>query len=303
MSKINNLVICILAALNANVAYSADFKNPYVDKNIASHLSDFATYEYLTEFHNAIKSYNQDRKTLPEVITVKDHYEIKDQKNTVSFTVRMVVNGDFYYNGKLSNMKKLKAKSPTTTFFKFFISDVVAEEIYVSDILTSALLSVESNYSSFTKASKLETVKERLKVYQNACDSMPKEESPAYLDKKNKNKTMISNLLKEISSNANKEWKIVKDSLGDLDPNCSNVKKKFSAIGDYRRAVTDVDAREINDESKTNPGVCTALRNLQECIGNLYYQNVDATPRSYLKDKQGTESDNLKMYPSTGKEQ
>lgn len=301
MSKINNVVAGILVGLFANSTYSAEFANPYVDKNIASHINDFATFEYLTEFHNAIKSYNQNRKSLPEIIAVKDHYEMKDQQNKVSFTVLLVMNGDFHYNGKLANMKNLKAKSSKKTVFNFLISDVMAEEIYVSDILTAALLSVENNYS-FTKAGKLEIVKERLKVYQNACESMPKEERPQYLDNKNSNKVLINNLLKEISNNANKEWKIVKDSLGDLDPNCSNVKKKFTAIGNWRRGTTDLDGKEINDQSKTNPAVCSALRNLQECIGSLYYQNVDEKGRNNLKNKQDTSSDNLQQY-SSGKEQ
>lgn len=303
MSKINSAVIGVFVGMLSNLTYSAEFKNPYVDKNISTHLKDFATYEYVSEFHNAINSYNQNRKSLPEIITVKDHYELKDQQNTVSFTVLLIMNGDFYYNGKLTNMKKLKAKSPKTTMFNFLISDAMADEVYVSDILTAALLTVESSFFSILSSEKdrLKVVQERLKFYQNACESMPKEDAPQYLDKKNKSKVMINNLLKEISNNANKEWKVVKDSLGDLDPNCSNGKKKFHALGAYSRVVTDSDAKEIEDQSKTNPAVCIALKNLQECIGNLYYQNVNETPRSYLKQKQDTDSDDLKQY-SSGRE-
>ena len=129
MSKELLIFLLIFIFSLPSSVYSADAKkNPYANKNIKLHLKDFLAYEIVSDFHSAIESYNQDAKNLIKIKYNKNLYEIVDQKDKVEFDVKFVLKGDFYYNGKLTNLKEHKKIIPLKTVFFQFISDAEAAE-------------------------------------------------------------------------------------------------------------------------------------------------------------------------------
>ncbi len=292
------ILLSLIFVFFINTGLAIEFKNPYVNKNIESHFSEFITYEFLAEFHEGIKNYNIERKKLPEIKFINNYYIMKENNNTLKFNVNFALKGEFFYNDKISNIKDLKKISTVNVLINFLIQDVMASEVQVSNILTAALwklIPLSTRALAFTGIRQNQAIKDSLKIYQQACEHLPSDS--IILPGKSKDQEMMNNLFNQMAENKNNEASIVNEALGINDPNCMKNSKTNLAPLQYGSGFSDITANQ--NGSRTNANFCSELRKLEECISNLYSANINDKTRSFIKDKVDSESDDLKDYSSS----
>lgn len=288
----------------STAVHSVEFENPYVNKNIDTHVKEFLTYEILAEFHKSIDTYNKERKELPEIQSEKNLYVLRDKNNKVEFTINLALKGDFYYNGVLSNIKNLKAFPAKKTVFNLLIDEAVAQDAIMSEVLLAALWKIDT-YFTFAKeltgtgAQNIKIIKEKLSKYQQACTTLAAHGDHLVMGK-NKEQRMLNNLFQQMSNNKNNEAKIVSSALGTRDPNCSKTKRDLIGARQYGSGISDSTAEALG--GRTDSGICSALEQLKSCIVNIYHLNINEGTRNYFKEKENTTVDDLKQYAPDGRQ-
>lgn len=296
----------LLSVILSTPVHAIDLGNPYINKNLDSHLKEFLAFEMLSDFHKAIDKYNLERKNSPEIKEIKDHYEINDGDNKVVFDINFVIKGKFYYNGQATNLKEQKkSQSLKTVYMNFFIGEAeAAAPAALSNVLIAALLSVDEGFQTFSflrtaqnteKVIPLnwEKIKARIEKYQASCNEIKDR-----VDAK-KELSQIEKLLLVMDKQKGNEADIMKDALSYVSADCSDqFSKQKASIGGRARAAEE--AEELKPESLQ---VCAQLNNLKTCILQIppYHMATSTKGRGYLKEKTDT-SDNLQKYESSGTE-
>jgi hypothetical protein len=332
LGEIQMIKLLMGLILLGNIATSAiaeSSKNPYINKNLSTHTQEFLAYEMITDFHQGVRNYNLQRKDLPEAQLINNHYEIKDGKNKLAFSINLALKGDFFYNEMHTNLNEHKLDAIPKTVLLHFISDAeAATPNHLSTVLLAALIKLDSTINPNNSMGKnRELLKNKINTIYLEC----RDQDNALATIDHTNVQNMENLLKQININAransmiditSEEFSIVKNHLrkGE-EPNCSNVAK--SAIAEWanglgltqtQRAIASQvnsgngveiiaaggEQAVLSPEAQKNiwsdQELCTQLAQLKSCLASKDTSLMDvrgsSTSRQYLKEI----PDDLKDY-------
>lgn len=292
-----NIFFLSLLLLVSNVsknAHSSEFSNPYVDKNIDSHMHEFLAFEAVQDFHKSIELYNADEKNSLKIKMRKDRYELTEGKNKISFDVTLVTKGNFLYNGVQTNLRD-QAVNGAVTLINIFMSDAyAATPVTVSKVMLAALLNIDEKFNSVSMfktpgvnesniQANWKNIKARIVKYQANCTQI-RENVSAYGAK-----TKIESLMDVMNKQKGKENEVIEDALGVIGTDCTN---------QYERQRTGIGSQlygRLDDKKAEAVEVCVSLQELKSCLINIPGYHMSDAPRSYLKEKANS-SDDLKKY-------
>lgn len=282
-------------------AISAEYENPYVNKHIDTHVNDFLAYEVATDFHKAIENYNADSNNTLKIVARKKFYEIKEGSNTVQFDIKFVLKGTFYYNGQLTSLQEQKElASPKTVYFPFsLISEAVAANVPVSQVMLAALLSVDEKYRELgmfqlpnTKEANIKAnwanIKARIAKYQGHCNKT----NDDVMASGDRNK--LESFLAVMNKQKGKEESVIKDALGVVGISCEDqYSRQKTLVGKYQAGTAE------NDGGAEAKAVCASIQDLKTCILTVPNYHMSDSPRGYLKERTNA-NDDIQQYSAEG---